>query len=653
MPSITLIEDNAPPPASKPLIQEVVVGDSTAVETSQAPHATVLVATEAEDKTQKTSASQDPLDADVDAKAKQEAARLAEFKKKHPNPLTKKFLKQHCKDLKLYSTPALNDVLYLHYKGIYEIENLEDYVGLKCLWLENNGIKVIQNLDHQGELRCLYLQHNLIERLQNLEPLQKLDTLNVSNNLISRIENLSCMPQLHTLSISHNKLHTVEDIQHLTECHELSILDVSHNKLDDPAALDVFSQMTNLRVLTLTGNQMIREVKHYRKTFIVNCKNLQYLDDRPVSDKERACAVAWSVGGLDAEKAERKVWQDRENKKILDSVEALMKVRRRNEAKRIEEELNTKNAEEGKTERVEVDEESVDWLTGSYRIKGEDVTRNWNTCEMDGTEETADKDKSEQQATVQNANGQKVSQEDLPVISRKSEDETESIFSSSSRKSPQDEGTRIMITQMKDQDSDQEDPEDLPELEDVEIVPAEASKGSFKPKIEVLDDSDGSDDNDEEESTQLFSAGKQRLIEEISTTPSPQSHQKPSSPKTGKQPLIEEVTAPASPARKQKPLITEIQSPPPHDQTSAVVSPDEICLETKREPESDRLLQELGAISQASMVKTGVIDTNQNQDSSAASQDPVSDLEKVERFMSPPAANSRSDATGDGLGELD
>lgn len=48
-------------------------------------------------------------------------------------------------------------------------------------------------------------------------------------------------------------------------------------------------------------------------------------------------------------------------------------MRKKTVAKKIETELNERNAKLGKTEKVEVDVDSVDWLYRTYKIKGDDT----------------------------------------------------------------------------------------------------------------------------------------------------------------------------------------------------------------------------------------------------------------------------------------
>jgi dynein assembly factor 1 len=69
--------------------------------------------------------------------------------------ITKEYLRNYCKKEKLYLTPELNEKLYLHFKGFSKIENLEDYTGLRSLWLAGNSISKLENLQNNKELRCL------------------------------------------------------------------------------------------------------------------------------------------------------------------------------------------------------------------------------------------------------------------------------------------------------------------------------------------------------------------------------------------------------------------------------------------------------------------------------------------------------------------
>lgn len=69
--------------------------------------------------------------------------------------MTKKVLLSLCKQHDLYRTPHLNDKLYANFQGFTEITNLEEYTGLKALFIEGNSLLSLDGLPALPELKCL------------------------------------------------------------------------------------------------------------------------------------------------------------------------------------------------------------------------------------------------------------------------------------------------------------------------------------------------------------------------------------------------------------------------------------------------------------------------------------------------------------------
>jgi len=315
--------------------------------------------------------------------------------------ITKKYLKELCEELDLYTTPSLNEKIYLHYKGFSKIDQLDEFINLRALYLDHNCIRRIENLDKLTQLRCLYLQSNLITKIEGLESLPNLMTLNLSHNQITTIENLGSLHKLQTLDLSYNYLLDGESLGGLVECQSLTSVDLSNNdtKYSD-CILPVFMAMKHLSCLYLRENPVKREFSNYRKLMITSIPTLLYLDERPVNDNERRTAEAWQRGGREAEEQEKiKIHQEkkeRDQQNFLENKEReeRARLRKKLELERIEREAKEKREEllkkkqtvmetmpegwEGKLRYIDMELEHVNkYLDIEENVHDEDVIKNY------------------------------------------------------------------------------------------------------------------------------------------------------------------------------------------------------------------------------------------------------------------------------------
>jgi dynein assembly factor 1 len=228
-------------------------------------------------------------------------------------PMTLKAILKTCQRHNLYQVPELNDVLYLNCHGFSRIRNLDAFTGVRALWLNNNVITVISGLENLTSLVCLYLQDNAIESMGSLGALPKLETLILSHNYIEKIEGLGRCPLLTTLELDFNQLRDADSLEGLRDCKSLEVLNLSHNAIVDAEIFDILESLGNLRVLRLDGNPLVRKVANYRRKLLNLLPSLRFLDDSPVTERDKRLAAAWGQGGRDAEAKERHKLNDEAN----------------------------------------------------------------------------------------------------------------------------------------------------------------------------------------------------------------------------------------------------------------------------------------------------------------------------------------------------
>lgn len=178
-------------------------------------------------------------------------------------------------------------------------------------------------------------------------------SLNLSSNFVERIEGLSACKGLNTLLISKNKLGFggIADLEQLADTNICS-LDIQDNRISDPDVLpEVLARMPGLRVLYMKGNECAKKIVNYRKSTTVYCKDLRYLDDRPVFEDDRRQAEAFNRGGIEEQRAEMKRMREEKNDKAEKNRLAFQEMI--NDAKRIKKEKDGMRAEDKYTDETD------------------------------------------------------------------------------------------------------------------------------------------------------------------------------------------------------------------------------------------------------------------------------------------------------------
>jgi Leucine-rich repeat (LRR) protein len=137
-----------------------------------------------------------------------------------PTVITIELLKEAISDWKqekqIYSqeiTLANCTEMFLSFKTILQIANLDNLINLQMLKLDNNMIMKIENLSKLRNIKWLDLSFNFIKEIEGLDDLENLADLSLYNNQIYEVtKGLDANRKLNVLSVGRNNINNVKGV---------------------------------------------------------------------------------------------------------------------------------------------------------------------------------------------------------------------------------------------------------------------------------------------------------------------------------------------------------------------------------------------------------------------------------------------------------
>ncbi|KAF5890679.1 leucine-rich repeat-containing protein 9-like, partial [Clarias magur] len=179
-------------------------------------------------------------------------------------------------------------------QGLSHINNLEQLVNLRWASFNNNHLTHIKGLQHCPLLEELSLDHNCISTLEGVCKLQCLTRLSINSNQLQCLDGsvLECLTNLHFLSVEENRISSLQGVQRSRFLFELY---VANNNISTSRDIYYLKTLSNLVILDLYGNPLMKTLDNYRAYVIFHLPALKALDGTAVEVSE--CENAKDVFG--------------------------------------------------------------------------------------------------------------------------------------------------------------------------------------------------------------------------------------------------------------------------------------------------------------------------------------------------------------------